>query len=173
MHANSAFALLLALDFARACGVRRLEDVVTDTARAWFAADRNLPVAWEPSGADFLSPALVEAHLMSRVLAFDAFDDWLMQALPGFGTPALAAWLVPASVSDRSDPQIVHLDGLNLSRAWSLRALARVLPANDARVEVLGRAGQRHLDAGLRGVDSADYVGSHWLATFAMLALTG
>jgi hypothetical protein len=173
MHANSAFALLLALDFARAGRVTTLEHGVVATARTWFGADRDLPIRWEPSGADFLSPALVEAHLMARVLGPDEFDHWLAQALPGAGTPAFDAWLVPAAVTDRSDPQIVHLDGLNLSRAWSLRGIARSLPAKDPRVKVLDDAADEHLQAGLRGLESEAYVGAHWLATFAALALDG
>lgn len=172
MHANSAFALLLALDYARGSGVRILEDRVAATARTWFAADRDLPIAWEPSGADFLSPALVEAHLMARVLDADGFDRWLAQALPGVGTPAFEAWLAPAAVADRSDPQIVHLDGLNLSRAWCLRGIAAALrPRHHARAALDAAAG-RHLDAGLAGLDSGDYVGAHWLASFAALALS-
>ena len=172
MHANSAFAMLLALDFARGAGVRTLEDRVVATARIWFAADRELPIAWEPSGADFLSPALVEAHLMTRVLDGDEYARWLAQALPGVGTPAFEAWLAPATVADRSDPQIVHLDGLNLSRSWCLRGIAAALPHGHRARAALDAAAARHLDAGLAGLDSDDYVGAHWLASFGALALS-
>ena len=172
MHANSAFALLLALDYARAGGVRSLEDAVAGAARAWFASDRDLPIAWEPSGADFLSPALVEAHLMARVLPSGDFERWLAQALPRLGSPALDAWLAPARVADRGDPQIVHLDGLNLSRAWCLRGIAAALDDRHPGRAVLLASAEQHLAAGLAGLDSGDYVGGHWLATFAALALT-
>ena len=172
MHANSAFAMLLALDFARGSGARTLEEVVVATARAWFAADRDLPIAWEPSGADFLSPALVEALLMARVLDGDEYGRWLAQALPGVGTSAFEAWLAPATVADRSDPQIVHLDGLNLSRAWCLRGIAAALAHGHRARAALDAAAARHLEAGLAGLDSGDYVGAHWLASFAALALS-
>ena len=169
MHANSAFGLLLARDFAHAVADAGFAAIVHAAALAWFDADAGLPIRFEPSGADFLSPALVEAALMRRVHERNGFVAWLDRALPGLGTASLA--LVPAEVRDRTDPQIVHLDGLNLSRAWCLRAIARALPGTDGRREAILDAATAHLQAGLRGVDGAAYVGSHWLATFAALAL--
>jgi hypothetical protein len=173
LHANSAFGLLFALDYARTTNESALEALCMDTARRWFGNDRNAPAAWEPSGADFLSPALIEADLMQRILAPREFADWLDGFLPELARGAPAALFAPAIVDDRSDPFIVHLDGLNLSRAWSFRRVAAALPADDPRIEALRDAADRHLAAGIKGLTGADYVGEHWLATFATLALTG
>jgi hypothetical protein len=170
MHANSAFGLALALDYARVGGAGALERAVIAAAHRWFAGDRALPIAWEPSGADFLSPALMEAALMCRVLPAGELARWLSAALPALRDGARIA---PVAVSDRTDPQIVHLDGLNLSRAWCLDGIAAALPAGDARGAGLRASAQEHLAAGMAGLDSADYVGTHWLGTFALLALTG
>jgi hypothetical protein len=172
MHANSAFGLVLALDYARQAREGPLAETIEAKALEWFAADRDLPVQWEPSGADFLSPALVEAELMRRVLAPADFAAWLALALPALDAATGATAFMPVEVSDRSDPQIVHLDGLNLSRAWCLRGIAAALPPRDPRRAGLCESAQRHLDAGLQGLASGDYVGTHWLATFALLALT-
>jgi hypothetical protein len=173
LHANSAFGLLFALDYARAADESALEASCTETARRWFGHDRNVPAAWEPSGADFLSPALVEADLMQRILPADMFAVWLDGFLPGLAHCDPATLFVPAVVDDRSDPFIVHLDGLNLARAWSFRSIAAALPADDPRITVLYETADRHLAAGINGLTSDDFVGTHWLASFAMLALTG
>ncbi len=171
MHPNSAFGLVFALDYARQAGERELESLCVTRARAWFGADRHAPAAWEPSGADFLSGVLIEAELMRRVLASTEFPDWLATFLPGLGRGEPATLFTPVAVSDRADPQIVHLDGLNLSRAWCFGGIAGALPAGDARIGLARAAAAAHLDAGLRGLDDADYLGSHWLASFATLAL--
>jgi hypothetical protein len=172
LHANSAFGLLFALDYARAVNESPLEALCMDTARQWFGNDRNAPAGWEPSGADFLSPALVEADLMQRVLAPPAFADWLDGFLPGLAQREPATLFAPTVVDDRSDPFIVHLDGLNLSRAWSFRGIAAALPVDDPRGSALREAAATHLAAGIKGLASGEYVGEHWLATFATLALT-
>jgi len=172
MHANSAFGLAFAIDYARAAGEDALEDACVSRALAWFAADRDAPAAWEPSGADFLSPALMEADLMRRVLPHERYGAWLAAFLPGLGRREPATLFAPADVTDRADPQIVHLDGLNLSRAWCMRGVANALPPGDARVAVLRDATDRHLMAGVAGLESGDYMGAHWLATFAVLAMT-
>jgi hypothetical protein len=171
MHPNSAFGLALALDYALATGNDPLGDACRAKALAWFGADADAPVAWEPAGADFLSPALIEAELMRRVLDPAAFSGWLARFLPGIGPAAPSTLLTPARVSDRSDAQIVHLDGLNLARAWCWRGVAGSLSADDARRGVALVAARRHLDAGLEGLDSGEFVGAHWLASFAALAL--
>jgi hypothetical protein len=171
VHANSAFALALAIDYARAVDNRTLEAACTDKANAFFAADRNLPAQWEPSGADFLSPVLIEAALMRRILGGHAFGAWLVAAVPGFASALPATLFTPVGDVDRDDPQLVHLDGLNLSRAWCLFEIAAGLAPDDSRADVARRAGDAHLAAGWHGLASDDFVGAHWLATFAALAL--
>jgi hypothetical protein len=172
VHSSSAFGLLFALDYATATGEAALETLCIERARAWFEGDRAAPAAWEPSGADFLSPSLVEAQLMHRVLPGGAFSAWLADFLPELAVGAPAALFSPAEVSDRSDPTIVHLDGLNFSRAWCFRGIAAALPRGDPRVPVLEDAWRRHVVAGDAGLAGGNYMGEHWLATFAMLALT-
>jgi hypothetical protein len=166
LHPNSAFGLALAIDYADATGRAGLREACRDAAMRWFARDREAPVQWEPSGMDFLSPALMEADLMRRVLGPDDFASWLGAFLPDGHA------FEPAAVDDRSDGYIVHLDGLNLSRAWCMRGIARALPAHDPRGAVLRASAARHLDAGMEGIASGEYAGAHWLATFATLALT-
>jgi hypothetical protein len=172
VHSNSAFGLAFALDFARACDTQSLADACLSKARQWYLADCDAAVQWEPSGADFLSPSLIEADLMRRVLDADTFASWLTSFLPNIEHREPATLFTPALVSDRSDPYIVHLDGLNLSRAWCWSAIAAALPVGDARSELAAEAADVHLSAGLEGVDSGHYSGDHWLATFAVLALT-
>jgi hypothetical protein len=164
-HFNSAFALALALEYPDP----RLAAAIRDKAVSWYAEDRDCP-AWEPGGEDFLSPALVEVECMRRVLSPDAFLAWLDGFLPGLAERRPPALFVPAAVSDRSDGKIAHLDGLNLSRAFCLRGLGRALPAGDARRAMVLESAERHLAASLPHV-SGDYMGEHWLATYALLAL--
>ncbi len=126
---------------------------------------------WEPGGSDFLSPCLTEADLMRRVLPPADFATWLALFLPslaGGGPPQL---LTPAVVSDRSDGQIVHLDGLNLSRAWCLWGIAEALPPDDRRRSILLEAADRHARVGLTGIGSGEYMGEHWLGSFALYML--
>ena len=175
MHANSAFGLLLALDYARGARASTLADSLAaaciGAATTWYAADRDAPAAFEPSGADFLSPSLVEAALMARVLDAAAFERWLTAFLPGLDRGEPHNLFEPASVADRSDPQIVHLDGLNLSRAWCFATIVRALATNRPLAGTLRDAAGVHLAAGWEGLASGDYAGAHWLATFALLAL--
>lgn len=169
-HNNTAFGLALAHDYAVAANHTELTAMIADKARAWYAKDTNYP-AWEPDGTDFLSPGLMEAECMRRVLPADEFIAWFGRFLPNLGQKQPAAFFVPATVSDRTDGQITHLDGLNLSRAWCFRSLARVLPATDPRHPIMEHAANEHLEAALPHV-SGDYMGEHWLATFALLAMT-
>lgn len=171
MHANSAFGLAFALDFARETRHFALEAACLAKAREWYANDRAAPAEWEPSGADFLSPVLMEAELMRRVLDRAAFTEWLAAFLPGMVARAPATLFTPVAVSDRSDAQIVHLDGLNLSRAWCFAGIAAALPAGDPRVDVAREAAAAHIAAGWQGLASGEFVGAHWLASFASLAL--
>jgi hypothetical protein len=170
VHANTAFALILAMDYARAQADDALLKAARDGALAWYGRDRDCP-AWEPSGEDFLSPALVEAECMRRVLDADAFRTWLDAFLPRLATGEPATLFEPATVSDRTDGKIAHLDGLNLSRAWCMRGISRSLAADDPRRAMLEAAAERHLAAALPHV-AGDYAGEHWLATYALLALT-
>lgn len=163
-HASSAFAVTLALSYADG----PLASLLRDKARAWFANDRDCQ-AWEPSGDDFLSPALMEAECMRGVLPPDDFRPWLDAFLPRLGAREPRALFVPATVSDRSDGKIAHLDGLNLSRAWCFRGLAESVGPG-LRAALLAAA-DAHLAASLPHV-AGDYMGEHWLATFALLALT-
>jgi len=172
VHANTAFALAFAFDYSSCCGAQTLRAAVVTKARQWYLADRDAPAAWEPSGADFLSPALVEAALMRRILEADEFGVWLAGFLPHIELGQPGALFTPVIVSDRSDPYLVHLDGLNLARAWSWRDIAAGLPATDPRRPIAYDAATAHLQAGLPALESGDYVGTHWLATFAVLALT-
>ncbi|KVD31452.1 DUF2891 domain-containing protein [Burkholderia ubonensis] len=168
-HFNTAFALALTLEFARDTQRDGLAALIADTAKRWYLNDAACQ-AWEPSGDDFLSPALMEAELMRRVLAPAEFDAWFARFLPDLARGEPATLFAPATVSDRSDGKIAHLDGLNLSRAWCQRALATALPEGDARRARLLDAADRHLDSALAHV-AGDYMGEHWLATFATLAL--
>ncbi|MCP3705889.1 DUF2891 domain-containing protein [Paraburkholderia sp. CNPSo 3274] len=168
-HFNTAFALTLAYDFAKATSRPALVTLIEDTATRWHANDAGCQ-AWEPGGDEFLSPALSVALLMSRVLSARDFEPWFTRFLPDLVTQEPVTLFTPATVTDRSDGKIAHLDGLNLSRAWCQRSLARALPAGDARVAVLNDAAQLHLASALDHV-AGDYMGEHWLATFATLAL--
>ncbi len=168
VHPNTAFGLSFALDYARTVGDETLENSLTDAALRYYADDRNCPISWEPSGEDFLSPCLEEAALMARVLGNTEFHDWLAGFLPELSQ---AEALVPANVSDRSDPKIVHLDGLNLSRASDLYTIAAVTDDTTAKARYRDWA-KAHLDASLPYVASAHYEGSHWLGSFAVYALT-
>jgi Protein of unknown function (DUF2891) len=161
VHSNTAFALLLASAYPDA-GLRSL---LTDTALRWYGGDADCQ-AWEPGGDEFLSPALVEAACMKSLLPEGEFQAWLNRFLPRLADGQPAALFVPATVSDRTDGKIVHLDGLNLSRAWFWRALAPLCP-DPAAIELVAQA---HIDASLPHLGD-DYMGEHWLASFAVLAL--
>jgi hypothetical protein len=165
VHPNTAFGFALGLDYARAVGDAALDRLIVERATDYYAADRDAPAAWEPSGEDFLSPTLVEADLMRRVLGPGAFAAWLHGLLPS-GLPV--ALQQPAIASDRSDGKLAHLDGLNLSRAWCLRGIAAALPAGDALRVACSAAADVHAATGLAHVATGDYAGEHWLASFAV-----
>jgi hypothetical protein len=169
VHANTAFALALASDYARQSDMA-LFRLIEDRANAWYGDDAGCQ-AWEPSGDDFLSPALIEAELMRRVLKPHKFRRWFARFLPGAGDGYPTTLFSPVSVSDRSDGKIAHLDGLNFSRAWCWRAIASALDEGDpVRARALAAADE-HLNAALPHL-AADYMGEHWLASFALLTLT-
>jgi hypothetical protein len=167
-HFNTAFALVLALEWARDHDPV-LADLILGRAQGWFGEDRAAQ-AWEPSGDDFLSPTLTEALLMSRLLDAPAFMCWFEAFLPEASAEHPATLFTPAHVSDRSDGKIAHLDGLNLSRAWCWGGIAAALGEDHPATPVAQTAAERHLAASLPHVEG-DYMGEHWLATFALLAL--
>ncbi|MFT8245563.1 DUF2891 domain-containing protein [Roseomonas sp. BN140053] len=171
-HPNTAFGLRLAADFAEAVEDAALLELLRGTAERWYGEDRDCPAWGEPSGDDFLSSALIEAECLRRLLPAERFLPWFDRFLPGLAEGRPATLFRPAAVSDRSDGKIAHLDGLNLSRAWCWRALAAALPAADPRRGRMLEAAERHLAAGLPHV-AGDYMGEHWLASFATLALDG
>ncbi|GGL61865.1 hypothetical protein GCM10010129_01780 [Streptomyces fumigatiscleroticus] len=167
-HPNSAFALGLALDSGELSAAT--DRAVRDRLLDWFADDHDAPAHWEPSGQDFLSPALSEADAMRRVLPPERFARWLDGFLPALRSGAPCPPLEVPVVSDHADPQIGHLLGLTLSRAAALRSLADALPDGPVRTRLTGAA-EAHLAAGLPAVERGDFTTDHWLATFALLAL--
>jgi hypothetical protein len=172
VHPNTAFGLAFALDYARAVGNKELRERIEERSRAYFAKDADAPARWEPDGADFFSPSLMEADLMRRVLPADEFAAWFRRFLPNLAKGEPKSLLEPANVTDRADPQIVHLDGLNLSRAWCMRSIAATLPKDDPTRKVLAESAAKHAEAALRHVASGDYAGEHWLASFAVYLLS-
>ncbi|GAA5180802.1 DUF2891 domain-containing protein [Niveibacterium umoris] len=171
-HTNSALALSFALDFARATGRSDFAALIERRARDWYAADTDAAAHLEPSGYDFLSPALIEADLMRRVFKPGEFSAWLARFLRGIEHGKPATLFTPGKVLDRSDGHLVHLDGLNLSRAWCWRGIAANLPAKDPRRARALAAARLHQEAGIAAVLSGDYAGEHWLPQFATYLLT-
>ena len=172
LHNSTAFGLVFAWDYAVASRSARLRSLIAARARDYYLQDRDYPATLEPGGSDFLSPALIEADLMRRVLDPAAFRRWLGKFLPELAAGRPKCLLEPATVGDRSDPQLVHLDGLNLSRAWNMRSIAGALAKRDPARAVLLRSANRHAAAGLANIESGHYGGEHWLATYAVLLLT-
>ena len=172
VHPNTAFGLAFALDYARATGNKKLANLLEERSRTYFGRDVNYPAAWEPGGEDFFSPAMMEADLMRRVLQPAAFARWFHRFLPELARGLPKGLLAPATVSDRSDPKLVHLDGLNLSRAWCMRSIVAALPADDPVRKVLARAARANAEDALQHVASGDYAGEHWLASFAVYMLS-
>src|SRR6266581_2325673 len=171
-HDQTAFALGLMLDYAGTAGNEEFAKLVSDSAKKFFLADKNCPLAYEPSGEDFLSPSLGEADLIRRVLPQNEFAKWLKEFMPQIPTTANADWL-PVTVSpDPSDPKLAHLDGLNLSRAWMLEGILSALPSDDPRRPALAAAADAHRRAGLAAVTGEHYEGGHWLGSFAVYLTT-
>jgi len=172
VHPNTAFGIAFALDYARQAGKAELEKLLLERSLAYFGGDAGCPAAWEPDGDDFFSPCLMEAELMRRILPPDEFPEWFHRFIPGLAQGEPKSLLEPADVSDRSDPRIVHLDGLNLSRAWCMLGIARALPGNDPLQSVLAGSAVRHAEATLPHIASGSYEGEHWLASFAVYLLS-
>lgn len=172
VHPDTAFALAQILDYARTVGDSKLEQMVVERARNYYLADRAYPTGYEPSGEDFFSPGLNVADLMRRVLPPEEFSRWLDAYLPGLRAGNLGAWANAAVVSDLTDARLVHLVGLNLSRAWTLQGVASALSPGDPRRATLEKSAKIHAAAGLRDTFSGSYEGEHWLATFAVYMLS-
>ncbi len=172
VHPNSAFGLAFAFDYAQTTGNTKLAALIAERSRTYFGNDANYPAGWEPGGEDFFSPALMEADLMRRVLKPAEFRRWFRRFLPQLVAGGPKSLLTPAVVTDRTDPKLVHLDGLNLSRAWCMRSVAGALPRNDRARRVLADSARRHATAALAHISSGDYAGEHWLASFAVYLLS-
>ncbi len=172
LHPNTAFGLAFALDYANSVNDTRLKELLIARSRDYFANDTDYSAKLEPGGSDFLSPALMEADLMQRVMPPDQFATWFRAFLPGIAKGEPKNLLEIAIVSDRTDPQLGHLDGLNLSRAWSMRHIAARLPAGDPARAVLEESAYTHATDALKNVASGHYEGEHWLGSFAVYLLT-
>jgi hypothetical protein len=167
-HSQTAFAFGLMLDWSRVANNQAFETLLTQRINALYLQDKQCPLAYEPSGQDFLSPCLAEADLMRRVLNQSEFSLWLSEFFPSLTENSGSDWLIPGVVTDKSDGKLAHLDGLNISRAWMLEGVIRGLPSDDARIPSLKRAVETHKKAGLNAVlGDMHYMGSHWLGSFA------
>jgi len=172
VHPDTAFAFSLELDYARAVGNAQLEQALVQKIHKFYADDAFYPVRYEPSGEDFFSAGLNEADLMRRVLDQKKYSAWLEGFFPELENGHLGNLLRPTHVSDVTDGRLVHLAGLNLSRAWTLEGIASALPEDDKRRVFLDRAAQSHREVGLEYVFSGHFEGEHWLASFAIYLAT-
>ncbi len=164
-HPNTAFGLSFAYDYAETLKHTQLKELIEERAKKWYMNDVNCPLEWEPSGYDFLSPCLEEAALMKRVLLTEVFKGWLSDFMPSLSNPEFT--LEVGVVSDRSDGKLVHLDGMNFSRAWSLNEIARDLP----EYAHLKNIANRHMNYSFPNLVGDNYEGGHWLGSFAIYAL--
>ena len=171
-HAQTAFAFGLMWDWSVVVHDDKMQTLLREKAKQFYANDRGCPLSYEPSGEDFLSPCLGEADFMQRVLGRQEFARWLSAFLPTIPRDGSTEWLPVAEITDRSDPKLAHLDGLNLSRAWMLERIAFALPQNDARRKSLQATATAHSTTSIGAVTSEHYVGSHWLGTFALYGAT-
>ncbi len=171
-HTDTGFALGQLLDYARAVDRPALAALVARRAKAFYADDRDYPVAYEPSGHDFFSSCWNEADLMRRLLPAQELASWLGRFVPCVKTQLADGTIQPVTVSDVTDGKLVHLAGLNLNRAWCLRAVANALPTGHELKRPLIESARRHLQAGMKYVAGGHYEGDHWLATFALYAIT-
>jgi hypothetical protein len=170
VHPNTAFGLAFALDYAQTVKNKLLQDLIIQKSREYYASDQHCPSDWEPNGSDFFSPCLLEADLMWRVLDKEAYSQWIGRF---FDPHRMKTIVEPAEVSDRTDPLIVHLDGLNLSRAWCMQGIAQQMEDSNPWKKNFKASAQKHIQATLPFVANGDYGGEHWLASFAVYALLG
>ncbi len=164
-HVNTAFGMCFAYDYAVTVSNEELKNAVADRAKFFFLNDKNGPLSWEPNGADFLSPCLQEVNIMRRILPKEEFAQWLTGFLPQLSNPEFK-W-EPGIVSDRTDGHLVHLDGLNFSRAWCLYGIAKLLPEYNHLYAIA----DEHINYSLPNVVGDSYEGSHWLGTFAIYSM--
>jgi hypothetical protein len=170
-HDQTAFGLGLMFDYARSAGDQKFAELLASKAKQFYLNDKSCPLAYEPSGEDFLSPCLGEADVMRRVLSGREYAKWLGDFLPQISSSG-SAWLEPVVSPDPSDPKLAHLDGLNLSRAWMLQGIASSLPKDDKRVPAILAAADAHERSGLAAVTGEHYEGGHWLGSFAVYLAT-
>lgn len=170
VHPNTAFGISFALDYARATKNYQLESILTERGMNYYFNDENYDAKWEPGGEDFFSPSLMEVDLMRRILEPKHFAEWFRKFLPDISKAK--SLLEPAIVTDRTDPKLVHLDGLNLSRAWCMFGIANHLPKSEPAREILIISALKHAEAGLKYITSGNYEGEHWLASFAVYMLS-
>lgn len=173
IHGQTAFSFGLMLDYARTAQRKKFASLLESKTREFFLEDKFCPLDYEPSGADFLSPCLMEADLVRRILSPQEFARWLNTFLPGIPRDGRGDWLKVGVVLDPTDGHLVHLDGVNLSRAWALENIASSLPEDDARIGALQASARVHSEAGLASVTGEHYSGGHWLASFATYLITG
>lgn len=171
-HTDTGFALGMELDYARTVGNSKLEELVIQKAKQFYLTDVNYPAHYEPSGHDFFSSGFNEADLMRRVLSPEEFSNWLDRFLPQLRTNDMGAMMIPVEVTDVTDGHLVHLAGLDLSRAWTMSGIRNALPTGDVRARVLEASIPKHTAAGSKYITSGHYEGEHWLATFAVYHLT-
>lgn len=165
-HTNTAFGLSLALDYAWSMNDMEFAKVIEQRSKDYYLNDCDCPIEWEPSGFDFISPCLQEAELMNKILPAQEYEKWLKKFLPDLFKKKFT--LVPGKVLDRTDGKLVHLDGLNFSRAWCFYSIANSLPNQYDKLRLLG---DQHVNASMPYVAGSDYMGSHWLASFLVYAL--
>ncbi len=171
-HDQTAFALGLMFDYAHGNGDQKFAELVVSKAKQFYLNDKDCPLAYEPSGEDFVSPCLGEADLMRRVLLSQEFAGWLRTFMPQISASGTDKWLQPVVSPDPSDPKLAHLDGLNLSRAWMLEGIAAELPKGDKRLPMIMATAEAHKRAGLAAVTGEHYEGGHWLGSFAVYLVT-
>lgn len=171
-HSQSAFALGLMLDWAQVAGNKEFESLIQRKIREFYFRDVNCPLAYEPSGESFLSSCIAEADAVRRVLPPVEFAAWLGRFFPLLPQDGSGGWLEPGVVTDKTDGKLVHLDGLNLSRAWMLEGIASGLPKDDPRRPALALAAAEHSRSGLAAVSGEHYEGGHWLGSFAVYLVT-
>ena len=170
VHPNTAFGLSLAWDYALTVKHKTLENSLREHSLRYYIQDENCPAQWEPGGTDFFSPCLIEAELMAKILPSEDFQSWINIFLSGLRNEQPAVLFSPVSVTDRSDGHLVHLDGLNLSRAWCFLNIAAVVNDSALRQKLI-TAAEQHLAKTVPLIADGDYMGEHWLASFAVYAL--